>query len=87
MSIFQTDISVSTDEPERISALAEELNRELYKLRELYPTQKQAVILTLALLNYLEQNQKLKDEINMLTKDKEKLNQSLQSFLININVE
>ena len=78
--IFGTRISLSTDEPEEMKNLSNELERELMDLSKQYPGIKQNIILTLSCLKYLGMNKKLSKENEELVEEREKLDKTMQGF-------
>lgn len=80
LMIFGTRISLSTDEPDEMKNLSNELERELMDLSKQYPGTKQNIILTLTCLKYLGINKKLTQENAELVEERDKLNKTMQGF-------
>ena len=86
VSIFGTKLTLLTDKPEELISLAEELDNQITELAAQYPGAKQNMILTLACLRYLEDNQKIKKDTKHFLSEREKINNAIQSFLYNIDL-
>jgi len=80
LMIFGTRISLSTDEPDEMKSLSNELERELMDLSKQYPGIKQNIILTLTCLKYLGINKKLTQENAELVEEREELSKTMQGF-------
>ena len=82
LNIFGTGITLSTDKPDEMKLLANELEKELINLSSMYPGIKQNIILTMTCLKLLGINKKLTKENTELVEEHEKLNKTMQGFYV-----
>ena len=83
--IFGTKITLYSDKPDEVKALAAELDEKINSLVGQYLGTEPKIILTLACLKALEENKKLKEELLKLSVEREKLDMTLQGFFYSID--
>jgi len=81
ITILRTKVTMSTDQPGEMFALANEVNANLADLAFEYPGAKQNELLIFGYLTLLQEKKALKDKCDTLTAEKEKINTALDAVL------
>jgi len=87
VTILNTQLDLSTSEPEEKEILAKELNDYLFSLLNKYPGCSHNLILTFACLKIFEEKKQLEETLLKLSEEKDKLNKYIQNALYNIKID
>jgi len=82
ISILGIKITMGTDQPNEMYALAQELNNELQQLTSQYPGAKPTYLLIFGCLKLMLENKTLKEGYDLLKDEREKIDKALQGFFI-----
>jgi len=85
ISILGIKITMVTDQPNEMYALAQALNNELQELTGQYPGAKPTYLLIFGCLKMLQENKTLKEGNDLLKEERERINKALQGFFIDID--
>jgi cell division protein ZapA (FtsZ GTPase activity inhibitor) len=80
--IFETKLTLFTNELNETQSTATELDEYLKNLQKKFPDAKQNVILLYACLKQLMTNKKLAEENEKLNSEREELSKALQGFFV-----
>jgi len=84
ISILRTKMTMLTDQPGEMYALADEVNKELAELANIYPGAKQNELLVFGYLKLMREKKEMQQQYDQYCSERENINNALNSLFSDI---